>query len=271
MEGENTNWTYFQYQKSLQLPVFIRFDPEQFEEELGPFLTKMGFYEISEEEGEKASIEINKYNGGKLLTISEASVPVCRQIESMAESDRYGKESVTPKPGYRVYRYKGTGLLIYSLAASEWQLGTYSSFGSAEKEIESRIVIGRFLGWALASHGILGLWGTPVDEGVVVMRPNKSEGEFVLFDVRKRQLVTIEGPKKMKPLFTIMRLDSSLRGRNVRMKTEEFLSFILHHSTFFDYSGPTVGVRQMAQLLVKTTEGILHPEESFRPRTNLSL
>lgn len=271
MEGENITWNYFQYQESLQLPVFIRFNPEQFEDELEPFLINMGFFKISEEAGKKAQAELNFISGGKMLTITEASMAVARQIESTVESDRYGGESVTPKPGYRVYRYKGAALLIYSLAASEWSLGVYSDFGSAERELDSRIVIGRFLGWALAPLGILGIWGTPVDEGIVAMRANKAGGEFIHIDIKSRQMITLEGIKKMKPLFTIMRLDSSLRGRNVRMKSEEYLSFILHHSTFFDYSGPTVAVRQMAQMLVKTTEGILHPEESFRPRTNLSL
>ncbi|MCK5884639.1 MAG: hypothetical protein KAG61_13190 [Bacteriovoracaceae bacterium] len=271
MEGENIKWIYFQYQETLQLPVFIRLNPAQFEESLEPFIVSMGFYKISDEAGKKAQIELNFIDGGKMLTITEASMSVARQIESIAESDRYGLESVTPKTGYRVYRYKGTALLIYSLAASEWSLGVYSDFGSPEKELDSRIVIGRYLGWALAPLGIIGMWGTPVDEGIVAMRANKSNGEFIHIDIKSRQIITLEGTKKMKPIFTIMRLDSSLKGRNVRMKNEEFLSFILHHSTFFDYSGPTVAVRQMAQLLVKTTEGIFHPEESYRPRTNLSL
>lgn len=271
MEGNHTNFSYFHYRPELQVPVFIRFGTGVFTEELEQLLVRMGFTKIQTKDVPKVEDQIESDHLAKLLTISEASTTVARQIESSAESDRYGKESIIPKPGYRVYRYHKVALMIYSLAASKWQLGVYSDFGAEEKITDARIVLGRFLGWALANHGILGIWGSPVDEGIVVMRPQKSQGEFVLLDIKNRKVISFDKVLKMKPLFSIMKLDSTLRGRNIRMNREEYISFLLHNSTFFDYSGPTVAVRQMVQTLAKISEGLLHPEESFRPRTNLSL
>lgn len=271
MNASVTKWTYLQYQKDLQLPVFIKFNPEEFESSLETFLGSLGFYKLKDGEGAEAEKKINKTAGARILTISEATVSVAKQIEMTLESDRYGGESVTPKSGYRVYRYRGVGLLIYSLAATEWQLGVYSHFGSEDQLMEAKIVMGRFLGWALSSLGIVGFWGTPVEEGAVIMKSIKADGEFFMLDVMNRRVITFDGIVKMKPQYRVMRLDSTLKGRNIRMTGEEYLSFLLHHTCFFDFSGPTVAVRQLVQTLSKTTEGVIHPEESFRPRTSLSI
>ncbi len=271
MDGSVVKWTYLQYQKDLQLPVFIKFNPDEFENSLEKFLTSCGFSKMKEGEGADAEKKLNRTSGGRLLTISEASISVAKQIEMTLESDRYGGESVTPKPGYRVYRYRGIGLLIYSLAASEWQLGVYSHFGAEGQLAEARTIIGRFLGWALSTLGFVGFWGTPVEEGAVIMKPQKAGGEFFMIDVMNRRLLTLDSVVKMKPQFRLLRLDSTLKGRNIRMTNEEYLSFLLHHTCFFDYAGPTVAVRQLVQTLSKNSEGVIHPEESFRPRTNLSI
>jgi hypothetical protein len=55
------------------------------------------------------------------------------------------------------------------------------------------------------------------------------------------------------------------------MKNEELLSFLSAHCSYMDYSGLSVPVRQMIQTLARMTEGLIHPEESFRPKTDLSL
>lgn len=271
MATESIKWTYLQYHKDIQLPVFIKFNPEEFEPQLEKFLLGLGFVKMKDGDGLDAEKKLNRTQGGRLLTISEASVQVAKQIEMTLESDRYGGESVTPKPGYRVYRYRGVGLLIYSLAASEWQLGVYSHFGSEGQVVEARTIMGRFLGWALSSLGYVGFWGTPVEEGAVIMKPQRAFGEFFMLDVMNRRMITLDGVVKMKPQFRLLRLDSTLKGRNIRMSGEEYLSFLLHHTCFFDYAGPTVAVRQLVQALSKSTEGIIHPEESFRPRSNLSI
>lgn len=271
MDQLNEKWTYFQYQKDLQLPVFIKFSPDEFETDLEGFLTDLGFTKLKEQEGQEAEKKLNRTQGAKMLTMREASAQVAKQIEMTLESDRYGGESVTPKSGYRVYRYRGVALLIYSLAATEWQLGTYSHFGAEGQLMESRIVIGRYLGWALSGLGYVGFWGTPVEEGAVIMKAQRAQGEFFMLDVLGRRIISFDGVQRMKPQFRVMRLDSTLKGRNIRMSGEEYLSFLLHHTCFFDFSGPTVAVRQLVQTLAKGSEGLIHPEESFRPRTSLSI
>ena len=266
--------TYYQYQKELQLPVYIAVDLQAFESGLGDFLNLMKFTKLNEAEEKVALETMKKSNASRCLNISEATPSVARQIQATMETDRYGLESVIPKPGYQVYRYKGVGLMVYSFGVKLWEFGCYSDFGSnkeSDKVLAARIVIHRFLSWALVHHGILGLWGVTVDEGMVLQKNRESKGEAVFVDVVGNRILSLDGVKKLGPKFKVLRLDPTLHSRNIRMTNEELLSFMSAHSSYLDYRGLSVPVRQMIQTLAKMTEGLVHPEESFRPRTDLSL
>ncbi|MDO9181828.1 MAG: hypothetical protein Q7U04_05440 [Bacteriovorax sp.] len=263
--------TYFQYQKELNLPIYISVDLGVFESSFGEFLTKMKFHKLADKEEVTALAEIKKNNSARILHVSEASPIVAKQIQGSMESDRYGAESIIPKDGYRVYRHKDVGLMVYSFAAKEWQLGCYKDFGSSQFAYQARVMINRFLTWALVPHGLLGLWGVAVDDGMVAQRAIDSRGEVVFIDILGLKMITLDGVKKLRPHFKILRLDSTLKGRNIKMSNEELLSFLSAHCSYLDSSGLSVPVRQMIQALSRMTEGLIHPQESFRPRTDLSL
>lgn len=263
--------TYFQYQKELNLPIYVTADISQFEPSFVDFLIKLKFMKLTDKEENEAESQIKKNPLARILHISEASPLVAKQIQSTMESDRYGAESIIPKNGYRVYRYKDLGLMVYSFNAREWQLGCYKDFGAAGAVVQARMMINRFLTWAFVPHGILGLWGVTVDDGMVAQRPGDSRGEAVFIDVVGQRMISFDGVKKLRPHFKILRLDPTLKGRNVKMSNEELLTFLSAHCSYLDPAGLSVPVRQMVQSLSKMTEGLYHPQESFRPRTDLSL
>lgn len=262
---ENT-MKYFQYQKGHKLPVFVRFDSTSFGNDLNTVLNSMRFSESSETEYNDAAKQ-NQH--ARLLDIQEASPAVARQIAYVASSDRYGAESIVPKEGYRVYRHKNVALIVYAFSAQEWTMGCESHFGSDEKDC--RVVLNRYLTWALAPLGIVGFWGVPVEEGVVVMNQRDSTGEAVFIDVRGRKVFSIDGINRMKPRFRVIRLDNSLQNKNLKMNSSEVMAFLAATTSFIDAQGLSVGVRQMIQSLARDVEGLVHPRDSFKPRTDLSL
>jgi hypothetical protein len=262
---------YYQYQKELNLPIYICMDPLAFEQRFADFFTEMKFTKLNDKEEVDAKRRISLEKNARILQIGEATAPVSRQIQMTLESDRYGLESITPKENYRVYRYKKVALMIYSFGAKEWQLGCYANFASKDNIVAARTVINRYLSWALSPLGILGIWGVTIDDGMVAQRVADSKGEAVFIELSSLRLLTVDGIKKMSPRFKVLRLDPTLRNRNIRMSNEEFLSFLYSHCTYFDYAGPTVPVRQLIQAFTKITEGLVHPQESFRPKTDLSL
>ena len=263
--------TYFQYQKDLNLPVYLTADLGLFESSFGEFMERMKFHKLIDKDEVVAIDVIKKNKNARVLHISEASPIVAKQIQRSMESDRFGAESVIPKEGYRVYRHKDVGLMVYSFGVKEWQLGCYKDFGSTKFSYSSKMVINRYLSWALVPSGLIGLWGVTVDDGIVAQKSMDSAGEAVFVDVIGQRMISCDGVKKLRPHFKILRLDPSLRGRNIRMTSEELLSFLSSHCSYLDSAGLSIPVRQMIQALSKMTEGLIHPQESFRPRTDLSL
>lgn len=257
---------YFQYHKGADLPVFVSYEAANYGPEISTALSRMKFTEVTVDDYE-AAVKQSPY--ARLLTIEEASAGVSRQIMYAQASDRYGNESIVPKDGYRIYRHKGVAVIIYAFSAREWSLGFTGHFGHDEKEF--RVVMNRYLSWALAPLGIVGFWGSPVDEGIVVMNQRESEGEVVFIDVRGRRTFSIDGSDRMKSNFRIIRLDGTLHKRNIIMKNSEVMAFLSATTSFIDSQGLSVGVRQLIQALAREVEGLVHPRESFKPRTDLSL
>ena len=258
----------YQYQKSCGHPIFIKFDPNFFEASLTSFLGQMRFEEIPEEEMTKIA---NQENHARILELEEASTQVAMRIDETSESDRYGFEKVTPMSGYRVYRYKGIGMLVYSYKHTEWRLGCFNDFGHPDNELACRTIINRFLSWSLIPLGMVGFWGVPVDEGIVVMKQGAANGEAIFVNILGREVLSMDGIRALKSRFQIMKLDPTLQGRNIKMTPEEVLSFLSNHCTYFDYDSLSVPARQLIQTLSRTVVGLLHPLESFKPRTDLSL
>ncbi len=266
--------TYFQYQKDLNLPIYIGVELQSFESGLADFLKSIQFTKLSEKEELNAIQILKENNASRCLNLSLAGPVSMRQIQTNMEYDSYGTETVIPKFGYQVYRYKNVGLMVYSLGVKEWELGCFIDFGSsnvAEKKVAARTVIHRFLSWSLAHYGILGLWGVTVDEGMVLQRIHESRGEAVFIDILGSRIISLDGIKNMGPVFKVLRLDPTLKGRNIHMSKEELYSCMSSYCSYLNYTGLSVPVRQMIQTLVRMSQGLIHPKESFRPRTDLSL
>lgn len=270
MENSNQEFTYFQFRRSEEYPVYLRIQTGEYEGEVSNFLKTMGFSVVQAEDLAAVESTLNTRINARLLTVQVAGSQSSRQIEEATESDRYGLESIMPKPGYRVYRYKSFGIIVYSFNATEWQLGCYRNFGSNATALESRTVINRYLSWALAPLGVVGFWGVPVDEGMAMMKRDQSFGEVVFFDVQKRNALTMNGVVPIRSKFSLLRLDN-VQKKPKRMSSEELISYLTNNSTFIDYEGPSIPIRQAIQELSRFTVGVFHPRENFTARRDISL
>ena len=263
-------WIYFQYHTATKYPIFLRFEASEFNHEITDLLTEMKFSQMGEKELEDVEKVVKNEEFGRLLTIKPASYRVLRQIDSMTESDQYGRESIIPKDGYRVYRHKGFALMVYAMSAKEWELGVSPSFGKEGFKKEFFTIVNRYLSWTLAPFGVVGFWGVPVEDGVVVLKQGEAQGEAVFIDIRDRKVLSFDGYENMSFRFKILRLDKSLKNRNIRMGNEELLSFLSVHSTFFDCYGHSTIVRQLLQTISRITDGVIYPYDSYKPRTNVT-
>lgn len=267
MEG---NYTYYQYHRDQKYPLYLKVQVNQFDPNLPNLLKQLQFSILDEDEVKKLDEVFESEPHARMLTIKLATNRVARHVDFAVESDRYGFESVMPKDGYRLYRYKGMGLMVYSFVMPYWELGVHSKFGAEEELFVTRMMINRFLAWGLFPFHVVGVWGVPVDEGIVVLRPKESKGEAVFIDLKDYKVLSEDGASSFPSRFKVLRLDSTLRDRNISMNDGQLSSFLASQTTFMDSSGLNIPVRQMIKTLSQLAEGIVHPRDLFRPRTELN-
>jgi len=270
--------TIMQFQREIGLPIFIKIIGENFSPDIFNLLKLMQFDKIKEDDAQKILLEGMKQKNARTLEISECGPLVVRQLGTWREMPLDGSmhtwggmETVFGRDNYKVYRYQGLAMIVFSHLLPLWKMGTLPNFGASSNELAARSVLARFLSWALAPHGIVGFWGAPVEEGVVVMRQWESGAESFFVDTQKSRIISIEGIKKLNSGFKIHRLDRTLKNRQVRMTSEQILAFLSNSTTYLSTEGLTVPIRQMIRQLSMMAEGIVLPFEDFKPRADLSL
>lgn len=245
--------TYFVFRKELGLPIYIKCFLGNFRENFVEFLNSMGFEKITGE----PSPENLEGGGAHILEMKRANSVVASRIRSSLESDTYGPESIVPRDGHRVYRYKGVALLLYSAGPREWVAGCFEDFGTGPDGLAYRSIIGRYLSWALAPRGIVGFWGKFSSPGLEVMRQGESRGEIVFVDIRENRVVTGEGVKPLGPEHRILRRDKSVGKEKIRMSREELASFLIAYTSYMDYPGPIMPLRQAVLAISSRMEGVV--------------
>lgn len=261
-ELSEKKFMYFQYLKGADLPIYLKIELGVGLDELVSMVPTYGFHSLSEGEVKDAEANVAKLFEARVLTITPASSGVERQIQQVLHSDQYGVESLTPRKGYKVYRFKSVALMVYSIAAREWTLGA-SLDGVGPKQKDAwRQIFSRYLSLALAPLGYVGFFGIPSKEGMIVLKSREAAGESVFVDVVKGRVLSVDGAKSLSPKFQFIRLGTTLKGRSVKMTREDLFSFLCMSTSYLDYEGLPVPVRQMIQVLARTLSGVIEPREA---------
>ena len=260
----------FRYKWS-QRDVLVHCELDQFDDHLPEILAALDFDEVkaktSSEESEEAPKELDPQNLARALKIMPASAKVAIQLGVASTEDRYGLESIMPRGGYSIYRFKGLGMMVHSYAVGTWELGVLPQFGAKDQATSTKIIIQRFLGMALAPLGLIGLWGRFHRESFELLAADKAQGEAIVIDVLQSKIVG--GEKAPAPL-VFERLDPTQKMAKRKMAAEELISFLSRYTTFFNYRGPSVPVRQMLQELTTFCEGYVVSQKTTSSESDLA-
>lgn len=254
--------SYYQYRSKLNYQVFLRFDDAGLEAALAETLEVLGFDLLSEETFKKLNFKRYKT---KILKISKASFNVSRQISQVSHlNDKFGFESLNQMGNYNIYRFRDVGMMIYSEMNPMWELGLKTTHN---KEA-IRCVLTRFLSFAFTATQteVVGLWGVPVEQGVVVMSPKKSNFESVFVDVAKNQILCYGEVKTIESEVEILRLDETFSDSMRVMSREELLSFLSVSTCHLSFSELDINVREVIFKICHLSKGFIYPEENFKPR-----
>lgn len=251
MSAVSTKPVFFQWQKSHGYPVFLRVEKTLLEGRLQKLITDLGFQEVPVSEHRK--IQLDRM-GTKVLTLSRASLRVCQQVNLGDSLERYGAESLSHHANAQVYLYRRLGLMVFSPLTNLWELGLASQLETTEELTGLRVMLNRYLGWALAPLGVIGFWGVATNEGLVAMKQSQSFGEVVMVDVEKRLLHSSAGTQPMAPGFTILRADKGAPAGKA-MAREELVSFLSTANVYFTHGNLPYTLRKTALALGSLARG----------------
>lgn len=219
---------YFQWQKAHGYPVFLRMEKVIMEGRLQKLVSDLGFQEVSLAEQKRMPLD---RSSTKVLTLTNASPRVAREICAPDTLARFGSETLSHRGGAQIYLYRHVGMMVFSPSSTHWELGIASELETTEDLMGLRVVLNRYLSWALAPHGLIGFWGVATNEGFVVMKQGQSFGEAVFVDVSRRLTFSSSGSKELLSGFVILRADRPGHTGH-KLNREELISFLSTQTTY---------------------------------------
>ena len=275
IEEKTDQISLFRLREDLDYPVYIKVDLKLFGAGLQDFIESSGFELLEDVTDDDTQDLLGRAPHSRMLSVTLASNSVMRQVDQVQESDLYGLESLVPREGYTVYRYKKVGIIVYSPSASVWKLGCRSDFGEGKDFSKAyKVIINRFLSWALAPMGVIGFWGHYSKTKAEFLRQSESNGEAIFMDMYKNKGFSSDGSWIMGPDFRLVKRDGNNKSESKDgryLSQEEFISLLSTHCSFFDYKGLSLPVRQMIKRLSKLFSCQTISEHHSPSRRDLSL
>lgn len=230
---EATKWTYFQYRKSYDYPVYIRFKQDELNPKFSHLLGEIGFNALNDAEAKKIPLHRSHT---KILTVQEASSRLQLQINGSDLLDKYGPESLSLQMGMPVYTYRKVGVMGVPMSKTLWDLAIHPEISHTDQMVGLRVILVRFLAQALADQGVLCYWGTVKDDAVIVMKQLNSFGEAVLIDLNKRAVFSNGGEMKMGSNLKIIRKDKEGNAA-ANMSREDLIGFLSVSTCLLSFNG----------------------------------
>lgn len=237
---EQIKWIYFQFRKSHDYPIYIRFKETEFNQKFNHVFNEIGFVLLTEQDSRK--IKLHRHHT-RILTVQEASPRFQLQINGSNLLDVYGPESLALQQGLPIYTYRKVGMMGVPASKSMWDLVINPDIAHTDQMVGMRVILVRFLAQALAAQGILCYWGTTKDDTVIIMKQAQSFGEAVLIDLEKRIIFSPGGEMKLGSSLKIIRKDKDSSFSHL-LTREETISFLSVSTCLLSFNGITPAMKK---------------------------
>jgi len=237
---EVTKWSYFQYRKDHQYPIYIRFKQEEIKSKFTHLLDELGFQVLSEADAKRIPLQ-KAFT--KILTIQEANPRLQQKINTSDSLDKYGHEVLSLQLGLPIYTYRKVGIMGFSLNKTLWDLFINPEITHTEQMVGLRVLFIRFLAHALSDQGILCYWGTVKDDTIIIMKQQQSFGEAVIIDLNKRMVFSNGGEMRLVSSAKIIRKDKEMRS-STYMSREDLIGFLSVNNCLLSFTGMTASMKK---------------------------
>lgn len=237
---ETIKWTYFQFRKQYDYPVYLRFMQQELNPKFSHLLSELGFNQLTEPESKKIPLQKSQT---RLLTVQFASPRLNQQMNGSDLLDKYGTESLSIQANTPIYTYRKVGIMALPTYKSLWDLALHSEISHTDQMIGFRIILVRFISQALADQGVLSYWGTVKDGSIIAMKQLQSFGEAVFVDWNKRVIFSNGGEMKINSQLKLLRKDKDYKASG-HMPREEVISFLSVSTCLLSFHGITPAMKR---------------------------
>lgn len=255
---DTIKWSYFQFRRSYDYPIYIRFKQEEVNPKYTHVLTEMGFSPLNDVDTKK--IQLNKMHT-RILSIVMASARLQQLITGSDLLDKYGPESLAIQLGMPVYTYRKVGVMGLPIGKTLWDLALHPEISHTDQMVGLRVILVRYLAQALAHQGVLCYWGTVKDDTVIMMKQIQSFGEAVIIDVNKRVVFSNGGELKLGSSLKIIRKDKETKTQ-LNMSREDLIGFLSVSTCLLSFNGISAPMKKAIYDLSAHTSGTYAVSES---------
>ena len=256
---EAVKWNYFQYRKSHDYPIYVRFKQEDLNPKFTHLLNEIGFTLLNDNDSKKISLHRTHT---KILTVQEASSRLQQQINGSDLLDKYGSESLSLQMGVPVYTYRKVGVMGLPLSKTLWDLAINPEISHTDQMVGLRVILVRYLSQALAEQGVLCYWGTVKDDAVIVMKQSNSFGEAVLIDINKKVIFSNGGEIRLGSSLKIIRKDKEVPVAST-MSREDIIGFLSVSTCLLSFNGITHSMKKAIYDLSSRASGTYAASENL--------
>lgn len=255
---EGIKWNYFQYQKKYDYPVYLRCREDELQSKFSHLFGELGFSQLTDDEAKKISLQKAQT---KILTIQGAGPRSMQFINGSDLLDKYGSESISLQLGTLIYTYRKVGSMSLPYSKTLWDLALSPEITVNEQMIGLRVMLVRFITYALSERGVLSYWGTVKDNTIFMMKQIQSFGEAVFIDLEKKVAFSNGGEMKLSSNVKIIRKDKEMRN-SFYMSREDLIGFLSVNTCLMSFNGITAAMKKNVYNLSLICTGVYSVSET---------
>jgi hypothetical protein len=248
---ESQKWSYYQYRRQQDYPVYLRIHADEGHSKLQHLFMELGFSSLSEKDTKRISLQKPHT---RMLTIQGAGARLQHQITGSTLLDQFGSESLSIQGNLPIYTYRKVGVMGLPVNKTLWDLAINNDSLETVQMVGLRIVLTRFLAFALSDLGILSYWGTVKDDTIIIMKQVDSFGEAVFLDESRNMAYWNGGEMKLPGHVKFLRKDKDHKITS-KMNREELISFLSVSTCLLSFSGITHNMKRAIYSLTTRASG----------------
>ncbi len=247
-------FSYYQFQKDLNYPIYLRFENFEFENLFVEVIEILGFQKIERDEVKNHNLSSSET---RVLKIVSASSAVKQKMELAQGGFSLSHDEVFHSLGlYDVYIFKKVAMMVLGERNPLWELGVTDT----SDQVALKIVLNRFLSQSMAMLNVAAFWGCAIEKGFISQSLKECQGNALFIDPKNKKMISSGKVIDIDNDFSILRLIPTRAEQGTTMTKENFYSFLSVKTIYPDPVYKPEKLNLAIYDIANSYQGVFYPE-----------